>query len=395
MSQLIEKPAYMRKTWDERFLKIMKGAVLFSLMTALAWFVINMNASPSSADVGCDCASCHISSPHGSNPVGCSGCHDSPPQTGTHLVHYGSAPLDTFIYGDTGITSTNDAYRFGCGNCHPLDMTKHNNGTVEVELYNPLAPAGSLKAKNPSNAAYSSGLTTTTYASKKPFVIGNRSLSYSNGTCSNVYCHSGPAVTTAGTVGLPVGADAYGNPTYDPTYTVMYSRVNKTTPAWGTNSDGHHSTFTVCTECHEFPLTTSFPSVQAGAGDSHQWVDDSGYGNLHAWNMGYDPISCRTCHYGTVTQANTWSYSSMDVAAYGAVPLASRRLHVNGSKDVMFDTTNPVIYNTTTMSLNTATYDSGAKACTNVACHLQQTRVTWGAPYRVNNSTECNLCHGN
>jgi predicted CxxxxCH...CXXCH cytochrome family protein len=61
----------------------------------------------------------------------------------------------------------------------------------------------------------------------------------------------------------------------------------------------------------------------------------------------------------------------------------------------MFDTTNPVIYNTTTMSLNTATYDSGAKACTNVACHLQQTRVTWGAPYRVNNSTECNLCHGN
>jgi predicted CxxxxCH...CXXCH cytochrome family protein len=391
MSQLIEKPAYMRKTWDERFLKIMKGAVLFSLMTALAWFVINMNASPSSAGVGCDCAVCHISSPHGSNPIGCSGCHDSPPQTGTHLVHYGSAPLDTFIYGDTGITSTNDAYRFGCGNCHPLDMTKHNNGTVEVELYNPLAPAGSLKAKNPSNAAYSSGLTTTTYASKKPFVIGNRSLSYSNGTCSNVYCHSGPAITS-GPVSEPTGTDQYA-PTYEP-YTVTYMRAYKTTPAWGTNSDGQHSTFTVCTECHEFPLTTSFPSVQAGAGDSHQWVDDSGYGNLHAWNMGYDPISCRTCHYGTVTQANTWSYSSMDVAAYGAVPLASRRLHVNGSKDVLFDTTNPVLYNTT-MSLNTATYDSGTKACTNVACHLQQTRVTWGSPYRLNNSTECNLCHRN
>ena len=197
---------------------------------------------------------------------------------------------------------------------------------------------------------------------------------------------------------LPVGADAYGNPTYDPTYAVTYSRVYKTTPAWGTNSDGQHTTFTACTECHEFPLTTSFPSVQAGEGDSHQWIDDKGYGNLHAYNemlrSAFGPISCRTCHYGTVTAANGWTRNSMDVTTYNAVPLASRRFHVNGSKDVVFDKTNPVIYSST-MSLNTATYDSGTRTCTNVACHLQQTRVTWGSPYRWSNQTECNLCHGN
>jgi len=28
-----------------------------------------------------------------------------------------------------------------------------------------------------------------------------------------------------------------------------------------------------------------------------------------------------------------------------------------------------------------------------VACHLNQTRVTWGSPYRWFNNNECDLCH--
>src|SRR5512147_1746692 len=228
MSPLIEKAADNGKSGKGRSAIIMKASILLLFLAAVIMAVLSTNVSLSSADVGCDCASCHVSSPHGTISVGCSGCHDSPPQTGTHLVHYGSLPLDSLPYGDTGVGSTDPAYKFGCGNCHPLDITKHNNGTVEVELSNPLAPAGSLKAKNPLNAVYSAGSTTTVYAAKNPAVIGNRSLSYSNGTCSNVYCHSGPAVATAGTVGPPVGVDAYGNSTYDPTYAVTYSRVYKT-----------------------------------------------------------------------------------------------------------------------------------------------------------------------
>ena len=44
-------------------------------------------------------------------------------------------------YGDTRIAKDfgpdGTSYIFGCGNCHPMDATKHRNGAVEVELYNP------------------------------------------------------------------------------------------------------------------------------------------------------------------------------------------------------------------------------------------------------------------
>ncbi len=384
MSQQSEKAAD-RKTGKNKFLRTMKYAVLFLLISGFAVLMVCLNLSASSADVTCDCGSCHGSAPHGSDWMGCSGCHDTPPQTGTHLVHYGSAPVVTMGYGDTGVSSTVDAYKFGCGNCHPLDPVKHNNGTVDVELYDASAPVGSLKAKNPSNAAYVSGSTVSTYPSK---MSGGRSLSFSNGECSNIYCHSGYTVTS-GPVGYPTGTEQYGNLTYPP-YDVTYSRVYKTTPAWGTTG-----TFTTCTECHAFPLTTSDPSVQSSVGDSHQWIDDLGYGNLHAYNMGDDPISCRTCHYGTVTQANTWSQTAMFfVTTYTAVPLASHELHVNGTPDVHFDTVspeNPVTWGVGP-GLSGASYDPVTKSCSNVACHMKQTYVIWGTPYKYEKPW-CNICH--
>ncbi|MDA8099009.1 MAG: hypothetical protein M0042_05230 [Nitrospiraceae bacterium] len=373
--------ARLANAGNGQFSTVMKGLVLLWFLLLFALLAI-LNAPPSLAVDSCDCASCHGSSPHGANWSGCSGCHDSPPQTGTHLVHYGSAPLVAVSYSDTGISSTDEGYKFGCGNCHPLDFANHNNGTVNVELYHAAAPAGSLKALNPPTAAYTAGATVSTYANK---MAGGASLSYSNGTCNDVYCHSGYAVSS-GPVGYPTGTDQYNNATYDP-YTVTYTRVYKTTPAWGTSGN-----FGTCTECHDFPLTTSMPGVQAGVGDSHQWIDDYGYGNLHAFNKGYGALSCRTCHYGIVTQANTWARDGMDVTTYDPVPLASRRLHVNGSRDVQFDTVNLVTYNTST-SLSGATYDGASQSCSNVACHRQQTYVKWGTPYRWWDSTECNLCH--
>jgi predicted CxxxxCH...CXXCH cytochrome family protein len=386
MSPRIKKVKGILKTSKAWSLKIVNGAVLLFFLAAGALIMVNLNSTISSADETCDCASCHGSNPpgHVNGAMSCSGCHDAPPQTGTHLVHYGSAPVDVMSYGDTGVSSTDAAYKFGCGNCHPLDITKHNNGTVDVELYDLSAPAGSLKSKNPASAAYTRGLITFTYASK---IAGGGSFSYSNGTCNNVYCHSGKTVTS-GPVGLPIGMDQYGNPTYDP-YTVTLSRIYKATPPWGTTG-----TFTTCTECHEFPLKTSYPSVQAGVGDSHQWIDDYGYGNLHAYNMGFNPLSCRTCHYGTITQSNTWTRDSMDITTYNSVPLASRRLHVNGTSDVLFNTVNPVSYGTVTFNLSGAAYDPITKSCSNVACHLQQTKVTWGSPYRWwIEPTECDVCH--
>ncbi len=446
------------------------GAVKLAVLLPLAIFsllIIFTTGVQNTTAQDCDCGFCHGDNHHGDNWSGCSGCHDSPPQTGTHLVHYNSGPLSSLRYGDITVSSTADAYRFGCGNCHPLDRTKHNDGTVDVELYNVSAPAGSLKALNPSNALYTPGGTRTDYASK---LSGGRGLYWTNGTCNNVYCHSGYSVTS-GAVGDPTGCAArtlsYGSQTANFTvgsiitgaisgamgtiisdkdagtsgslnvelisgnfvssegitdssggsatlglvgecteltyadYTVNYSRLYRVTPAWGTNSDGTHSTFSTCTECHAFPLTTSDPTVQAGVGDSHQWLDPYGYGNLHAYNMAYNPILCKTCHYNTVNQANTWSRDGrdgMDVTTYGIVPIANRQYHVTGTPNVTFDT-GPSAINYYPVAANSnlggAIYDPETMRCSNVACHLNQTRVRWGSPYRwYDYSYECNLCHG-
>lgn len=365
-------------------LKRLISLVALSCIAAGAVLAVNLYATVSSADVACDCGSCHGSNPpgHVNGSASCSGCHDTPPAT--HVHHYGSGPVDFMPYGDTGVSHSDTAYKFGCGNCHPLDATKHNDGMVEVELADVNAPAGSLKSLNPATAYYTPGLVTFTYANKAP---GGRPFSYSNGTCGNVYCHSEKTVTS-GPVGSPTGTDQNGNLVYAP-YTVTYARLYKTTPPWGATG-----TLTTCAECHGFPSKTSYPSVEAGVGDSHQWIDDYGYGNLHAFNMGFDALSCRTCHYGTVTEANTWARDSMDVTTYDPVPLASRRLHVNGSPNVVFDTVNPVSYGTVTFNLSGAAYDPVTKTCANAACHLQQTTVTWGSPYRWwLESTECNVCH--
>lgn len=348
------------------------------------------------ASTPCDCESCH-SDPHGANWQGCSGCHQSPPSTGSHLAHYDDAPSMTLRYGDTEVHSTAGAYKFGCGNCHPLDRVKHRDGTVEVELYDPAAPPGSIKANNPPEAAYDP----TAH------------------TCANVYCHSGYSVTS-GVVGLPLTSpsspvppgyqlngsyvmdETCSNLTYDP-YTVEVTRTYTVTPMWGTSG-----TFTTCTECHAFPLTTYYPAVQAGVGDSHQWVDDWGWNWRHAFNMSSDPLPCRTCHYNTVTQAGatrwTTGENGASIIAYDPVSLASRAAHVNGTPDVAFDTVDPVIYfRNDVFSLAGATYDPATKTCSDVICHynpagpirLWQKKVRWGGPWRDEHESgaECDVCH--
>lgn len=391
---------------------VVKLAVILSL-AAFFVFLISMGVQQTKA-ADCDCSSCHGADHHGENWTGCSGCHDSPPQTGTHITHYGGGPLMMLTYGDTRVTSVADAYKFGCGNCHPLDAAKHNNGTVEVELYNPAAPADSLKAKNPTNAAYITGASLTTYPSK---MNGGRSLSWTNGTCSNVYCHSGFTVISGTAVGLPLKSppntvppgfklnmgyimdQTCSNLTYD-AYTVTTGRVYKTTPAWGTNSDSLHTTFTTCKECHEFPLTTWAANAPAGVGDSHQWVDPYGFNWRHAYNMGGGPIQCRVCHKTTITQNGTtyWTVvNGADIVGYNPVPLASRVKHVNGTPDVAIDTVNGssrAYYGTD--NLTAVTYDSATKTCSNVSCHGAQTKVKWGAPNRMDEGIsggECDVCH--
>ena len=308
------------------------------------------------------CVNCHVDANGRVSGGSCNSCHGAPPATGAHLKHSNSSAVG---YGLTGSYSTSTDYIFGCGECHPSDLTSHRNGSVDVTLASIGAPAGSLKEKNSPTAAFTGG------------------------TCGGVYCHSGGQVSS-GPVPNPISVgpnyvlDSHGNFTYDP-YTVTKTRSYTTTPNWVSGAVSGN-----CTDCHDFPLTTSFPSVQAGVGDSHQWIDDFGFGNLHAYNMGFAPLSCSTCHYGEITAVNTWTRVG-DITTYNPVPLENRTAHVNGQANVTFDTINSAIYNTQ-FSLAGATYNPAERSCANVACHLNQNYVAWGTPYRWW-TNECDLCH--
>ena len=158
---------------------------------------------------------------------------------------------------------------------------------------------------------------------------------------------------------------------------------------WGVDSLG-------CNGCHGYPILSGFPDVSAGAGDSHAWVDDYGYINLHVWNMGFDPVQCSTCHNNTVKDAFTWIRDDYSIQIDN-ISIFNKSKHVNGTKDVAF-TQVPVPYNkysgTVYKDLSTATYDANTKNCSNVACHFQQTQVKWGSPYRWWSGFECNFVTG-
>ena len=330
---------------------------------------------------GSDCTSCHTGS-----SMACDSCHGAPPATGAHIGHFGgNATLAA--YGGTANLSTATDYIFQCGNCHPITRSSHLNGTVDMELYNAGAPGGSLKSLNPSTAGYTPGVTTYT---------DGFGIKYTLGTCSNVYCHSKTDWSSPNTISAPLMGngtrmprlDANGNLMYN-AYTVTESKVYASV-GWGGSAPD-------CSGCHRNNPQTSYPGVQAGVGNSHGWIDDYGWEDLHAWDMGFDALICRTCHYNTVTDSMTWTRDSNDIASYGDVPIANKSYHVNGIKDVAFDSVNTVVYETSggnvTFSLSSTTYDLTTKVCSSTPCHINQENPEWGKPYRFGNSWECDQCH--
>ena len=332
----------------------------------------------------CSNISCH----HGGNAtwgttLPCNGCHDAPPATASHLKHFGGTVAQAG-YGDVRIaqdfTANAPAYIMNCGNCHPMDPAKHANGIVEVELYNPQAPAGSLKSLSPASAAYTNGTTIHT---------DSRGFAYTNGTCGNVYCHSYTDWTTPG--GVPISPDCSS---YWPQNLVVTR--NYKTVTWGQTLD--------CTGCHANPPSTAYPSNDGGAGNSHSWIEQDGYDNLHTFDMGYQPISCSYCHNDTVKTLNTWTRNNYGNATLSSVPIANFSKHVNGVNDVAFESSRFFNYSTSSygvvsMNLGTASYNTSTKTCSNVACHSPrngsgQTSVKWGTPYRWYYDIECDRCHG-
>lgn len=342
----------------------------------------------------CSSVSCHNNgTATWGGTLGCDGCHGAPPATASHLKHYGGTVLQA-AYGATGIArdlgTTAEAYLMNCGNCHPMDGVKHGNGTVEVELYNPSAPSGSLKALNPSTASYTAGDT---------LYQDDRGIAYSKGSCSNIYCHSYKSWTT------PTGVPSYSTTCTPQVPGDLVISTNYKTVTWESGSLG-------CAGCHANPPQTSYPSNGGGAGDSHAWLSDpfapGSVEFLHKNNMYWEtgssePIACLYCHNDTVQQKGTYTRTYTPAATYADmsdVPIGNFAKHVNGVNDVAFEKqvavpTIDYVYGSTWsgQKLSNATYDTATKTCSNVACHLLRTNVQWGTPYKGGVVNDCERCH--
>lgn len=354
--------------------------IRMTLASALATAVLALPASAMGAFGDTPCHSCHVWDDCNASSGQCGSCHDLPPATGAHLAHFNGSQ-DTLTYGDLRITSDFSdgqpaaANLIGCGNCHPLDAASHGNGVWgDIELADPAAPSGTMKSLN-----------------------GTASYDPATGTCSNVYCHSATSWTTAGMVEEPWPPLSVWDPAVDPLprplpENIVSERVYRQV-SW---FDGEELS---CDGCHGNSPQTEYATNSGGAGDSHYWVDDYGYENLHVWNHGFEAIGCRTCHYETVREASTTAVDSVSGRRiYQDVPLHDRAMHVNGRVDVAFDTVNGFTYNTSSGELTYdfagASYDPDTHTCSNVGCHKTETTVIWGAPYRWWNGTECDRCHG-
>ncbi|MGB8932876.1 MAG: CxxxxCH/CxxCH domain-containing protein [Anaeromyxobacteraceae bacterium] len=364
----------------------------------------------------------------------CTCCHGGPPTTGAHGAHVTSEPA---AYGEASLTPTTaTSYDFGCGSCHPLSAASHLNGTVDVTLDLPGAPAGSLRGLNDPAAAYDQVA----------------------GTCSGVYCHStgqaspGYRTSPAWTSGSKLGCDGcHANP---PNY--------KSGGAGAATANGHVGRFTFATDViaagHFAGLPAALHQGSAhGGGIDTQFAGDSAA-----------PITCQTCHYATANPANTGpsgfyyldttgTYDEADAAgtaiviacagchdggagspAQGAGSVVPH-FHVNGVRDVAFDprtsltvttgmtlpgspdaptrpywytraTTNNISGTNSSVAINIASltggvldgstfslevssagWDPSTKTCSGVACHLNAANrpaIQWGEPFGT-----CSVCH--
>jgi predicted CxxxxCH...CXXCH cytochrome family protein len=331
------------------------------------------------------------------NTVGCRFCH--PNLSAGHAPHVGdlftSGAVTFYTY-----TSTKSAgldYKFGCANCHPLDVGQHLNTTVEVNL-TASASGGHLKALNGASPTYSSS------------------------QCSSVYCHSNG---------------------YKPGASFTYA----TTPVWGGTFTGDP-----CANCHG-NSPNSIPATKPGSPAHTAHLVGIHYDNTFNGVSGKLPlggaaninaahgkdhrattINCNICHANTVTTSandnntlcagchndTTAGFKNALLSPDGLVSNAAK--HVNGSVDVAFinqkiatkaqvantafaaytanasgwiRNSNGMPYKTYTSSYDytKSTLSAGASpytqadGCLNIACHAS-IPIKWTAT-----NVSCESCH--
>lgn len=296
------------------------------------------------------CVSCHQHS-KGFAAAGCNGCHKAPPVVGKHLKHdeVGDVPNS---YTDTSSHATATEYGFPCAKCHSGTHTNDtHSGTItdpySVEVLfdtttDPKNPSGFYNQRYPD--AVDPGTDPTKYWS------WTSSTSGTDGTCSNLYCHS-----NANPVG---GSNSYSN--------VQWNQSNSLN----------------CTSCHN-TVAYDDGGSQTDLSSKHG-KHISYFGETSTYNF-----TCDECHFSTIVDnANPpWNLSSSD--------LKDKRFHTNGAKNVFFSST--------ATSSNSIDQSSGSYAggiCTNIYCHSQGTSTVSPFPAPNENlqwntgTSLCSSCHG-
>lgn len=265
-----------------------------------------------------NCTFCH---PH---TVGfkstCNACHNSPPSTGKHGLHFA---LGSTSYGSTEIQSTATAYSFNCGICHSgtHQNTSNNPHTVEVNF----AGIAIQDPYNQNPATYSPA----TYSVDDPKT--GWTFNYSDGTCSNLYCH--------------------GN-----------------YPGSGKNASPSFETGSApCGSCHGASNNPYYPTLI-----NH--VPLSGSHEIHVLTDRYF-YQCILCHKDIVDGSYLSGYF-----------IADKSKHVNGVVDLKFDLSDSRILLNSTYSIPTGTKmpSDGSSTrpygfCSNIYCHSIAQTSTGGS----------------
>ncbi|MBI5501299.1 MAG: CxxxxCH/CxxCH domain-containing protein [Deltaproteobacteria bacterium] len=333
----------------------------------------------------------------------CDACHGAPPTAGSHLRHFNSGVANA-SYGGLQTAASAGApaeYGFGCGTCHGRDPAQHMDGGVDVVLYDPAAPAGSLLALNPATARYTPGSTV---------LYDTDGIPYSEGTCTDMYCHSSGQASAA-------------------------VRTYSAGARWGGALSGSR-----CAECHGDPPT--YPSGGGGTPGANSHYDVTGFGTgwgpgghvlgIHWTHDGSTAaadtstvINCNICHYTTTTREADTTF--VDPTPGGATcagaschtattnpPAGSPGVvtntgtHVNGTADIAFS---PLPFRTTaslsfvppgwtrypafdeTVLSTYSGWNPSTKTCTSVPCHVDQTSVRWGAVVPEADYCACHVIH--
>jgi hypothetical protein len=152
------------------------------------------------------------------------------------------------------------------------------------------------------------------------------------------------------------------------------------------------------------------------------------------------PLRCQVCHFQTSEKLNLaawetgtgWHLDEKGIIQLDNMAIADKTAHVNGFVDVDFDQSfsvtsykfNDEFYPYTLRAFPEPISSSGltfnfannylgkvpfyglnennnpgaswnpvTKTCSNVSCHLEQSHVSWTAPYRPHSEAECSQCH--